>query len=175
MLRAPSRSLTEPPLAMASPPSALIFATTSCAALLEPPLPSTAPPRSFTTTRAPRRASSSAWARPRPPPAPVTIATLPSKLTAMTCPPALVLARIVGPVEGDRRLCLLRADALASRHGHARAVAGRRRRAPAGTRPVSAAPRSRSRGHPRAVSEGGARAARRDHGRTGGLSRALRR
>src|SRR5215475_14880249 len=84
MLRAPSRSATEPPLAMASPPSALISATTSFAAWLEPPLPSTAAPRSFTTTRAPRRASSSAWALPSPPPAPVTIATFPSKLTAMT-------------------------------------------------------------------------------------------
>src|SRR5262245_15606656 len=87
MLRAPSRSATEPPLATASPPSALISATTSFAAWLEPPLPSTAPPRSFTTTRAPRRASSSAWALPSPPPAPVTIATLPSKRMDMPSPP----------------------------------------------------------------------------------------
>ena len=40
-----------------------------------PPEPSMEAPRSLTTTLAPRRASSSAWQRPRPPPAPVTIAT----------------------------------------------------------------------------------------------------
>src|SRR5829696_176327 len=63
---------------MASPPAALISSTTIWAAVVALPVPSTEPPRSFTTTRAPRRASSSACERPRPPPAPVTIATLPS-------------------------------------------------------------------------------------------------
>src|SRR5690606_12343120 len=42
------------------------------------PSPVTEPPRSLTTTFAPCFASSSAWPRPIPWPAPVTIATLPS-------------------------------------------------------------------------------------------------
>ncbi|MPM37231.1 hypothetical protein SDC9_83838 [bioreactor metagenome] len=70
---------------MASPPAARISATTASAAVTEPPLPSTAPPRSFTTTLAPRAASASACCLPRPPPAPVTIATLPSKRIAIEC------------------------------------------------------------------------------------------
>ena len=40
-------------------------------------------PRSLTTTFAPRAASPSAWQRPRPPPAPVTIATRPSNRIVM--------------------------------------------------------------------------------------------
>src|SRR5215831_17091276 len=75
----PASSVTDEPLAIASPPNALISATTLAAASDEPPEPSTAPPRSLTTTLQPRRASSSACWRPRPPPAPVTIATFPSK------------------------------------------------------------------------------------------------
>src|SRR4029450_7443825 len=51
-----------------------------------PPLPSTLPPRSFTTTLAPRAASASACWRPRPPPAPVTIATRPANLKLMSSP-----------------------------------------------------------------------------------------
>src|SRR6056297_1487244 len=66
------------PLAIASPPAASISATTARAASLEPPVPSLLLPRSLTTTFAPRFASSIAWQRPRPWPAPVTIATLPS-------------------------------------------------------------------------------------------------
>ena len=89
MLATPASSVTELPLAMASPPKALISATTASAAAEEPPEPSTEPPRSLTTTLAPRRASSSACCRPRPPPAPVTIATLPSKrMSAMRRLPA---------------------------------------------------------------------------------------
>src|SRR5690606_5302045 len=65
---------------MASPPASSISATTLAAADSEEPTPSTDPPRSLTTTRAPRRASSSAYVRPRPPPAPVTMATRPSKV-----------------------------------------------------------------------------------------------
>src|ERR1700722_6350001 len=61
----------------------MISATTLPAASEEPPEPSTDPPRSFTTTLAPRRAKSRAWARPRPPPAPVTITSLPSKRMLM--------------------------------------------------------------------------------------------
>src|SRR4029077_9571763 len=52
--------------------------------LLGLPVPSRAPPRSFTTTFAPRDASSIACARPSPPPAPVTMATRPSNRTSLT-------------------------------------------------------------------------------------------
>ena len=50
-------------------------ATTASAAVADPPEPSRAPPRSLTTTLAPRAARARACSRPRPPPAPVTIAT----------------------------------------------------------------------------------------------------
>src|SRR5215213_3759948 len=74
----PSDVATELVSATASPPAALISSTTVWAGPVELPEPSTAPPRSFTTTRAPRDASDRACSRPRPPPAPVMIATLPS-------------------------------------------------------------------------------------------------
>ena len=74
---------TSAPLAIASPPAALISATTFSAASLEPPVPSRAPPKSLTTTLAPNLASDSAWDLPRPLAAPVTIATRPSKLILM--------------------------------------------------------------------------------------------
>src|SRR6201986_175093 len=67
----PASSVTDEPLAIASPPKALISSTTAWAASEPPPEPSTEPPRSLTTTRAPRRASSRACWRPRPPPGPV--------------------------------------------------------------------------------------------------------
>src|ERR1700678_991891 len=79
----PASSVTDAPLAIAVPPAALISLTTFSAASDEPPEPSTEPPRSLTTTFAPRLANSRAWARPRPPPAPVTITTLPSKRMVM--------------------------------------------------------------------------------------------
>src|SRR6185437_10872533 len=88
----PASSLTEAPLAMASPPAALISATTFSAASELPPVPSSAPPRSLTTTLAPRRASSRAWQRPSPPPAPVTMATLPAKEMVMADYPLRDLA-----------------------------------------------------------------------------------
>src|SRR5580693_3287012 len=72
-------SSTESKLAMASPPAALISSTTFCAGVLLCPPPCMEPPRSLTTTRAPRLPRRRAWERPRPPPAPVTIATRPSK------------------------------------------------------------------------------------------------
>src|SRR5437764_1476263 len=52
----------------------------TCSAIVESfPNPDTSVPRSFTTTRAPRSARSSTYARPSPRPAPVTTATFPSK------------------------------------------------------------------------------------------------
>src|SRR5947208_1518225 len=78
--RAPSQSDTSSVLATAAPPMAWISSTTSAAGTWELPDPSRAPPRSFTTTRAPWRANSSAWARPMPRPAPVTMTTRPSQI-----------------------------------------------------------------------------------------------
>ena len=63
------------PSTIASPPAAVISSTTCCASDGDPPSPRTSPPRSLTTTLAPRSASARAYARPRPPAAPVTIAT----------------------------------------------------------------------------------------------------
>ena len=56
----PSGVATESVLARASPPRAAISATVASAALVVPPVPSGFEPTSFTTTRAPRRASSRA-------------------------------------------------------------------------------------------------------------------
>src|SRR2546430_3470656 len=78
--RAPSQSDTSSVLGTAAPPMAWISSTTSAAGTWELPDPSRAPPRSFTTTRAPWRANSSAWARPMPRPAPVTMTTRPSQI-----------------------------------------------------------------------------------------------
>src|SRR5579875_2532075 len=65
--------------ATASPPASVISFTTDAAGPSSCPSPWRLPPTSLTTTRAPRDASRRAWARPRPPPAPVITATLPSK------------------------------------------------------------------------------------------------
>src|SRR5690242_17756659 len=78
-----SKFETSAPSAMAVPPAFKISSTTFSAGLSEPPVPSRAPPKSLTTTLAPRLASPSACARPRPLPAPVTIATRPSNLIVM--------------------------------------------------------------------------------------------
>ena len=64
-------------LATASPPAAVISATTS----------STPSPRSLRTRRAPSAAKSLAWAAPSPCPAPVMMATFPSSvpMSAFSC------------------------------------------------------------------------------------------
>src|SRR5260370_30026142 len=72
------------PSAIAVPPALRISSTTVSAGVSDPPVPSRAPPKSLTTTLAPRLASPSACSRPRPLPAPVTIATRPSNLIAMS-------------------------------------------------------------------------------------------
>src|SRR3954453_20444397 len=95
MFSPPSGVETESYDGTASPPAALISSTTFCAAASEPPSPLTDPPRSLTTTLAPRRARSSAYVRPRPPPAPVTIATRPSKeISATACSQFIEKCRI---------------------------------------------------------------------------------
>src|SRR5258705_8245864 len=78
-----SKSETSARSATATPPALRISSTTVSAGVSDPPLPSRAPPKSLTTTLAPRLASPSACARPRPLPAPVTMATRPSNLIVM--------------------------------------------------------------------------------------------
>src|SRR6476469_5016373 len=63
------------------------------------PSPLTLEPRSLTTTRAPCFASSSAWPRPMPRPAPVTIAIFPSN-SPISCPRLLR-----NPMQSDTLLC----------------------------------------------------------------------
>lgn len=86
-----SKFATSAPSAIAVPPALRISSTTVSAGDSEPPVPSRAPPKSLTTTLAPRLASPSACARPRPLPAPVTIATRPSNLIAMPCFPEFIV------------------------------------------------------------------------------------
>src|SRR5437899_8546392 len=64
--------------AIAAPPRDRMRSATCCAIVESFPNPDTSVPRSFTTTRAPRSARSSTYARPSPRPAPVTTATFPS-------------------------------------------------------------------------------------------------
>ncbi len=98
-------SLTSPPSAIATPPAATISATTEAAAS-DCPDPSRAAPRSFTTTFAPRRASSRAYARPSPPPAPVTMATWSVKVMAWDmC--ELLASRVVLPVNRNIHVACL--------------------------------------------------------------------
>src|ERR1700755_344314 len=78
------------PLAMARPPSALIASTTFCAIETSPPEPSRGPPRSLTTTAAPSRANRLASASPRPPPAPVISAALPSSNPIVSSPLCII-------------------------------------------------------------------------------------
>src|SRR5215510_4491979 len=84
----PSGVETSLSFAIASPPRDRIWSAT-CSAIVESlPTPDTSVPRSFTTTRAPRSARSSTYARPSPPPAPVTTATLPSnEIRSVISPP----------------------------------------------------------------------------------------
>src|SRR5579871_3658000 len=72
-------SETSAPFAAALPPASVISATTSLAGPASAPEPSTEPPRSLTSTAAPCAASSFDTDRPIPRPAPVTIATRPSR------------------------------------------------------------------------------------------------
>src|ERR1700687_6011727 len=65
------------------PPPFRIPSTPVSGGVGAPPVPSRAPPKSLTTTFAPRLANPSACARPRPLPAPVTMATRPSNLIVM--------------------------------------------------------------------------------------------
>src|SRR5579862_1781241 len=106
MRAAPAQSATSSVLATASPPASAIDAATSRAGPPSAPVPSRAPPRSLTTTRAPWAASISAWSRPIPRPAPVTMHTRPSRerpITRSSCGrrasgPSHDLGVVAGPV-----------------------------------------------------------------------------
>src|SRR5215472_5797397 len=75
MLATSASSVTSPAIAIDCPPAELINATVASMPSLE---------RSDTATRAPSLATASAVARPMPDPPPVTNATLPSSMPAMT-------------------------------------------------------------------------------------------
>src|ERR1700722_20278486 len=75
-----SKLETSAPSAIATPPASGTPPPPPPAGVSDPPVPSRPPPKSLTTTLAPRLASPSACARPRPFPAPVTMATRPSNL-----------------------------------------------------------------------------------------------
>src|SRR6476659_8373500 len=103
-----SKLETSAPSAIATPPLFRISSTTVSAGVSDPPVPSRAPPKSLTTTLAPRLASPSACALPRPLPAPVTMATRPSNLIAIVLPFFLLplrekVARASAPDEGLSR------------------------------------------------------------------------
>src|SRR5262245_33410635 len=86
---------------MASPPRVRTRSAT-CSAIVESfPTPDTSAPRSFTTTRAPRSARSSTYARPSPRPAPVTIATFPANEIRSVISPSTLSACLES---GGRRL-----------------------------------------------------------------------
>src|SRR4029450_3823388 len=75
----PSGVATLSVLATATPPRSSICLAAVWAGPSSPPSPDTDPPRSLITTCAPRDARSLAGSKPKPPPAPVMIATFPSK------------------------------------------------------------------------------------------------
>src|SRR6478735_5948156 len=99
-----SKFETSAPSAIAVPPALRISSTTASAGDSEPPEPSRAPPKSLTTTLAPRLANPSACARPRPLPAPVTMATRPSNLIAIVLPYAVFPSPLVGEGGAKRRM-----------------------------------------------------------------------
>src|SRR5258707_4057286 len=99
-----SKLETSAPSAIATPPDLRISSTTVSAGVSDPPVPSRAPPKSLTTTLAPRAASPSACARPRPLPAPVTTATRPSNLIVMSNFPGCGFLRHARACPGHPRL-----------------------------------------------------------------------
>src|ERR1051326_3386154 len=78
--RQSSNFATEPKLATASPPAALISSAVACAGLVSPPSPAPPTPGSTTTILAPSLAISLATSAPTPRAAPVQIATRPSSM-----------------------------------------------------------------------------------------------
>src|SRR5579872_6702990 len=81
----------------------MISATSSAGALSVPP-PWTEPPTSLTTTVAPWLASSSASPRPMPWPAPVTIATLPSRIPIVLAVSLFVRSTLVDGLHRSGRV-----------------------------------------------------------------------
>src|SRR5215471_14121564 len=121
----PSGVETSLPFAIASPPRDRIRPATCSATSESFPNPDTSVPRSFTTTRAPRSARSSTYARPSPRPAPVTTTTFPSnEIRSVISPSASDSAR--GSSHGSDAKALDSAEAgVAHRSvGHARRYHG---------------------------------------------------
>src|ERR1700738_2590317 len=107
-----SKFETSAPSAIATPPALRISSTTVSAGVSDPRGPSRAPPKSLTTTFAPLLANPSACARPRPLPAPVTMATRPSNLIVMSVIPGCGVLRHARPCAGHPRLfgCYIKQD-----------------------------------------------------------------
>src|SRR5262245_37960597 len=82
---APAQVETLSVFAAAAPPRLRISPTTRSAGPWSAPSPASDAPMSLTTTFAPAAPSASAISRPMPPPAPVTIATLPSSISDLRC------------------------------------------------------------------------------------------
>src|SRR5262245_5155121 len=82
---APAQVETLSVFAAAAPPRLRISPTTRSAGPWSAPSPVSEAPISLTTTFAPAAPSASAISRPMPPPAPVTIATLPSSIWNLRC------------------------------------------------------------------------------------------
>src|SRR5262245_50838150 len=94
-------SVTEAWLASATPPAARISATTASAAGSCRDPSDAVRPKSLTTTLAPRAARASACCRPSPPPAPVTMATRPSKETLILALQKFWYVHLAGRNLGD--------------------------------------------------------------------------
>src|SRR5436189_3227776 len=86
IFRQSSKAVTEPKLAPASPPAALISSAVACAGRVSPPSPAPPTPGSTTTILAPCRAISLATSAPTPRAAPVQIATRPSNIPIAAIP-----------------------------------------------------------------------------------------
>src|SRR5262245_26309840 len=131
---APSQSATSSVLTIASPPAARISSTTSWAGPRSGRLQSSDPTRLLTTTRAPSCANSRAYSRPSPRPAPVMIATRPSRL-GMRFSPGRPEARVEQTVHCSccLRLVTLPLDYRSSIYHHS-SMAGRKT-----TKPMPAA------------------------------------
>ena len=98
---ASSSEATEAWHATASPPASAISRTTSSAGARDEPAPSMPAPLSATTTCAPLAASSNAWHRPIPRPAPVrTTARSSNRSSVNACPTARRTARVAMSASG---------------------------------------------------------------------------
>src|SRR5882724_9701663 len=103
IFRAEPQDATDSVQISASPPCWLISALVCSAGAAEPPSPDSDAPISAMITFAPDCAIMTAMARPTPPPAPVTTATLPSIKPGMFHSPLALRADHDGTASGCRR------------------------------------------------------------------------